>query len=164
MTTRTGPLTVTTPAGVPFIDLERTLDAPRALVLRAYTEPDLLIQWLGPAKYEMRIDHFEARDGGRWRYVHRASDGTEFAFHGVFHGDPSPDGLTQTFEFELWPGHVALDAVRFEEVDGRTIVRTHSTYQSVEARDAMAESGMADGVADGYRRLDELLARLQADA
>ena len=161
MTASLGEMRVTTPEGLPFIDIERTLDAPRALVFRAYTEPELLKQWLGPSKYEMIVERWEVRDGGRYRYIHRAADGTEFAFHGVFHGEPTPEGMTQTFEFELWPGHVALDSVRFEEVDGRTIVRMHSTYQSVEARDGMAEGGMATGVAEGFRRLDELLARLR---
>jgi len=161
MTTSLDQMTVTTPEGLPFIDIERTLDAPRALVFRAYTEPELLKQWLGPSKYEMIVERWEVRDGGRYRYIHRAADGTEFAFHGVFHGEPTPEGMTQTFEFELWPGHVALDSVRFEEVEGRTIVRMHSTYQSVEARDGMAEGGMATGVAEGFRRLDELLARLR---
>jgi len=161
MTASLGEMRVTTPEGLPFIDIERTLDAPRALVFRAYTEPELLKQWLGPSKYEMIVERWEVRDGGRYRYIHRAADGTEFAFHGVFHGEPTPEGMTQTFEFELWPGHVALDSVRFEEVDGRTIVRMHSTYQSVEARDGMAEGGMAAGVAEGFRRLDELLARLR---
>jgi uncharacterized protein YndB with AHSA1/START domain len=161
MTASLDQMSVTTPAGLPFIDIERTLDAPRALVFRAYTEPELLKQWLGPAKYEMIVERYEVRDGGRWRYIHRADDGTEFAFHGVFHGEPTPESMTQTFEFELWPGNVALDNVRFEEVDGRTIVRIHSTYQSLEARDGMIEGGMASGVAEGFRRLDELLARLR---
>ncbi len=79
MTASLDEMTVTTPAGLPFIDIERTLDAPRALVFRAYTEPELLKQWLGPAKYEMIVERYEVRDGGRWRYIHRADDGTEFA-------------------------------------------------------------------------------------
>ena len=161
MTASLSEISVSTPEGLPFIDIERTLDAPRALVFRAYTEPDLLKQWLGPSKYEMTVERYEVRDGGRWRYIHRAADGTEFGFHGVFHGEPTPEAMTQTFEFELWPGHVALDSIRFDEVDGRTVVRIHSTYQSVEARDGMAEGGMATGVAEGFRRLDELLARLR---
>ena len=58
------------PAGVPFIDITREFDAPRDLVFKAYTEPELLVQWLGPRKYTMTIDEYEPRDGGRWRYVH----------------------------------------------------------------------------------------------
>jgi uncharacterized protein YndB with AHSA1/START domain len=152
------------PDGVPFIDVSREFAAPRDLVYRAYTEPDLLVQWLGPRKYEMVIDELDVRAGGRWRYLHRDDAGNEFAFHGVFHGDQSPDGMVQTFEFEGAPGHVSLEKLVLEERDGRTIARTHSVYQSVEARNAMVESGMESGMNDGFDRLDELLARLTATA
>ena len=148
------------PAGIPFIDVSREFDAPRELVFRAYTDPELLVQWLGPRKYEMVIDRYEAEAGGTWRYIHRDEAGNEYAFHGVFHGDPSPDGFVQTFEFEGAPGHVSLDKLVLEERDGRTIARTHSVYQSVEARNAMVDAGMAEGMNDGFDRLDELLGRL----
>jgi uncharacterized protein YndB with AHSA1/START domain len=151
---------ISTPEGTPFIDVTRVFDAPRDLVYRAYTEPDLLVQWLGPRKYEMVIEEFDARAGGRWRYIHRDTDGNAYGFHGVFHGDPSPDGMTQTFEFDGAPGHVSLETLVLEEHDGRTTARTHSVYQSVEARNAMVESGMAEGMNDGFARLDELLERL----
>ena len=149
------------PAGVPFIDITREFDAPRDLVFRAYTEPDLLVQWLGPRQYTMTIDTYEPRDGGRWRYIHSDADGNAWGFHGVFHGEQTPDGMLQTFEFEGAPGHVALESLTFEERDGKTTARTHSVYQSVEARDAMVESGMEGGVNDGFDRLDELLAKLR---
>ena len=148
------------PAGVPFIEMTREFDASRDLVFRAYTDPELLVQWLGPRAYTMTIDTYEPRDGGKWRYVHSDADGNAWGFHGVFHGEQTPDGMLQTFEFEGAPGHVSLERLTLEERDGRTIARTHSVYQSVEARDAMVESGMEDGVNDGYERLDELLARL----
>jgi uncharacterized protein YndB with AHSA1/START domain len=149
------------PAGVPFIDITREFDAPRDLVFRAYTDPDLLVQWLGPRQYTMTIDTYEPRDGGRWRYIHSDADGNAWGFHGVFHGEQTPDGMLQTFEFEGAPGHVALESLTFEERDGKTTARTHSVYQSVEARDAMVESGMEGGVNDGFDRLDELLAKLR---
>lgn len=155
---------ITAPDGVPFIDTSREFAAPRALVFRAYTEPDLLVQWLGPGKYEMVVEEYDVRAGGRWRYVHRDDEGNEYGFHGVFHGDPSPDGMVQTFEFEGAPGHVALDQLVLEDRGGRTVAHTHSVYQSVEARDAMVESGMAEGMNEGYERLDELIARLSAPA
>jgi uncharacterized protein YndB with AHSA1/START domain len=108
----------------------------------------------------MRVDRFELRDGGTWRYTHRDADGAEFGFHGVFHGTPSPEGILQTFEFEGAPGHVSLDSLTFEERGARTLVRIHSVHQSVEARDAMIQSGMEGGLNEGYERLDELIARL----
>jgi uncharacterized protein YndB with AHSA1/START domain len=95
----------------------------------------------------------------RNRYIHK--DGAnEWGFHGVFHGDLTPGGMTQTFEFEGAPGHVSLDKLTLEERDGRTIARTHSVYQSVEDRNAMVESGMEEGMNDGFDRLDDLLAKL----
>ena len=155
-----GKTRITAPPGQPYIDIEREFNAPRELVHRAYLEPELITQWLGPRKYEMVIDAWDVRDGGRWRYVHRGDAG-EFGFHGVFHGEPSPDGFTQTFEFEGAPGHVSLERLTLEERDGTTIARTHSVFQSVEARDAMVASGMAEGLNEGFDRLDAVLAGLR---
>ena len=148
------------PAGVPFIDISREFDAPRDLVFRAYTEPELLVQWLGPRKYTMTIDRWDVRDGGTWRFVHSDDQGNAWGFHGVFHGEQTPDGMLQTWEFEGAPGHVSLEKLTLEERDGHTIVRNHAVYQSMEARDAMIESGMEDGVNDGFDRLDDLLASM----
>ena len=149
-------LQVTAPSGVPQVITTRQLDAPRELVFRAFTDPDLLVQWLGPRKYTMTIERYEVRDGGRWRYTHTDADGNAYGFHGVFHGAPTLDGAVQTFEFELAPGNVSLDTVTFEEKDGGTLVRTNSIFQSVAARDAMVGGGMADGMEEGYERLEEL--------
>lgn len=156
-------LKVTAEPGVPQVFTERTFDAPRELVFRAFIEPDLLVQWLGPRQYTMTIDRFDARDGGSYRYVHADDAGNAFGFHGVFHGEPSPDGFVQTFEFEGAPGNVSMDTLTLEERDGKTTVRTNSVFQSVEARDAMVQSGMAEGMNDGYDRLEELVAKLVAN-
>jgi uncharacterized protein YndB with AHSA1/START domain len=156
-------LQITADPGVPQVLTSRELNAPRDLVYRAFTEPELLAQWLGPRKYTMTVERFEPRDGGTWRYIHSDEAGNAYGFHGVFHGDPSPEGIVQTFEFEGAPGHVSLDTVTFEEHDGSTTVRTNSLFQSVEARDAMVASGMGDGMSQGYERLDELVAKLAAN-
>ena len=148
---------VTAEPGVPQVLTEREFDARRELLYRAFTEPDLLTQWLGPRQYTMKVDHFDLRDGGSYRYLHVGDDGTAHGFHGVFHGEPSLDGMVQTFEYEGVPGHVSLDTVTFEERGGTTVVRTNSVFQSVEDRDGMVQSGMADGMNEGYDRLDELL-------
>ena len=149
------------PAGVPFIDISREFDAPRDLVYKAYTDPQLLVQWLGPRKYKMTIDTWEPRDGGKWRFVHSDDQGNAWGFHGVFHGDQTPDGMLQTFEFEGAPGHVSLESLTLAERDGKTIVRNHAVYQSIEARDAMIAGGMEDGMNDGFDRLDDLLDTLR---
>jgi len=157
-------LQITAEPGVPQVITSRTFDAPRDLVFRAFIEPDLLVQWLGPRKYTMTIDHLDVRDGGSWRYVHSDDQGNAFGFHGVFHGEPSPDGFVQTFEFEGAPGHVSMDTLTLEERNVKTTVRTNSVFQSVEARDAMVQSGMAEGMNDGYERLAELMAKLIANS
>ena len=154
---------ITAEPGVPQVLTVRTFNAPRDLVFRAFTDPDLLVRWLGPRKYTMTIERYEVRDGGTYRYVHADDAGNAFGFHGVFHGEPSPDGFVQTFEFEGAPGHVSMDTLTLEEHDGKTTVRTNSLFQSVEARDAMVRNGMAEGMNEGYDRLDELLAKLVAD-
>jgi len=147
--------------GMPQVVITREFDAPRELLFRAYTDPELLVQWLGPRRMTMTIDRFDARDGGTWRYIHRDADGNEAAFHGVFHGTPSlDDGIVQTFEYEGAPGHISLETLTFEEHDGKTLVRTNAVFQSIADRDAMIESGMESGVNEGMERLDELLARL----
>jgi len=156
-------LQITAEPGVPQVLTSREVDAPRDLVFRAFTEPELLAQWLGPRKYTMTVDRYDARDGGSWRYRHTDDAGNEYAFHGVFHGDPSPEQMVQTFEFEGAPGHVSLDTLSLEEHDGRTTIRSNSLFQSVEARDAMVSAGMGDGMSQGYERLDELLEKLAAD-
>jgi len=151
---------VTAEPGTPYIDFTREFDAPRDLLFRAHTDPELLVQWLGPRRLTMVIDRYDVEDGGKWRYIHRDQDGTEYGFHGVFHGTPSPDGMVQTFEFEGAPGHVSLDWLTFEERDGRTVLHGHSVFQSVQARDAMVQSGMEGGLSEAYERLDELIPKL----
>ena len=157
-------LQVTAEPGVPQILTSRKVDAPRGLVFRAFTDPELLVQWLGPRRLTMEIDRYDVRDGGSWRYVHKEADGTEYGFHGVFHGEPSPDGFVQTFEFEGYPGHVQLDTATLEERDGTTTIRTNSVFQSIEDRDGMLQSGMEAGMKEGFERLDDVLAKLVANS
>lgn len=159
-----GKTQISAPAGVPFVDIAREFNAPRELIYRAYSEPDLVKQWLGPRQLEMIIEEWDSRDGGSYRYIHRDPAGAEYAFHGVFHST-AIDNMVQTFEFEGVPGHVALDQLTFEDLGGgRTMVRTHSVYQTVEDRDGMVQSGMAEGVNDGFDRLEELLERMAVPA
>jgi uncharacterized protein YndB with AHSA1/START domain len=150
---------ITAPAGLPYVDIEREFAAPRRLVYRAYSEPELIKQWLGPHKYEMDIERWDEHG---YRYVHRDPQGNEFGFRGVFHGPMTIEGGTQTFEFEGVPGHISMDTLVLEDHGDRTIVRTHSVFQSVEDRDGMVQAGMGGGVTEGYERLDEVLEKLAA--
>jgi uncharacterized protein YndB with AHSA1/START domain len=150
--------------GTPQLTGTRTFRAPPELVYRAWTEPDLLVQWLGPRRLEMRIDHYDVRHGGTWRYLHTEQDGTEHGFRGVFHGTPSLDGIVQTFEYEGAPGHIQLDTTSFERQGHTTVVHLNSVFQTVEARDAMLEHGMEEGWTESLERLDDLLAKMVANA
>lgn len=154
------PLKIEVPEGLPFIEFEREFDAPVEAVFRAHKEPDLVKQWLGPRRYEMDIESYDFKTGGRYRYLHRA-DGEEFAFNGVFHVVRDNEFAIQTFEFEGYPDVVSIESLTFEDLgDGRTRLRGHSVYPSVEARDGMASSGMEGGMNEGYERLDEVLAKV----
>ena len=155
-----GKTRIIAPEGLPYVDIEREFDAPADVVFRAYLEPDLVKQWLGPRKYEVELEKWDARAGGSYRYVH--TDGTNaYGFRGVFHS-MARDNMVQTFEFDGAPGHVSLDTQAIEDLpDGRSRVKVHSIFMSVADRDAMVEAGMGAGVEDGYNRLDELLPTLQ---
>jgi uncharacterized protein YndB with AHSA1/START domain len=154
-------LQMTADPGSHALQVSREFAAPAALLLRAHTEPELMAQWIGPRRLQTRFDRLEARDGGRYRFVQWGEDGTEHAFHGVFHGDPSVEGgIRQTFEYEGAPGHVSFETLTFEEHDGRTTLHATSVFTTVEARDMMLASGMEGGMTEGYERLDELIERL----
>jgi uncharacterized protein YndB with AHSA1/START domain len=155
---------ITAEPGIPMVIITREFDAPRDLVFRAHTDPDLLVRWLGPRDLITTIDRYEARNAGTWRYLQTDAEGNTYGFHGVFHGEPSPDGIVQTFEFEGAPGHVCLQTATMAEHGGKTLLRTASAFQSVEDRDAMVAAGMERGVHDSGERLAELLAGLQASA
>lgn len=157
-TTSTHETQITSDPDVPLVRIVREFDAPPAKVFRAHTDPDLVVQWLGPRSLEMRIDHYDCRTGGSYRYVH-AGGGNEFGFHGCFHEVRPSELMVQTFTFEGQPDGVALEKLVLEDLgDGRTRLTVTSLVDSFEARDAFVASGMEEGVREGYERLDELLA------
>ena len=142
---------------VPTLVITREFDAPPERVFRAYTDPDLVVQWLGPRRMTMRLDRYEARTGGSYRYVHTDEDGTEYGFHGVFHEVRPHTRIAQTFTYEETPDRVSLETVAFEDLGGRTRVCATSLMESFEARDAMLSGGAEGGVREGHERLDALL-------
>ena len=95
----------------------------------------------------------EVKPGGYWRFVQHNAQGEEFAFHGAFHSIEAPSRLVQTFEWEGMPGHVSLDTLTLEEKDGKTLLTSHSVFQSVADRDGMMATGMEEG---GYETMDRL--------
>ncbi len=152
------PTTITTLSDTE-VRIERTFDAPRELVWEAYTDPELLTEWLGPRRLTMTVQEMDVRTGGSYRYTHRDDDG-EYVFFGEFREVVPPKLLVQTFQFEGNDHPPSVDRVEFEELDGdRTRIVVTATLDSIESRDAMLQSGMERGVSEGYEKLDELLAR-----
>ncbi len=138
----------------------REFNAPREMVFKAYTDPKLLVQWMGPKDLTMKIEKMDVKSGGSYRYTHTDSSGNEFGFHGVVHEVLKPQRVIQTFEFEGLPesGHVVMETTKFEELPGkRTRVTTQSVFQSIADRDGMVQSGMERGVVDSHDRLDAIL-------
>ncbi|GAB2567154.1 SRPBCC family protein [Kribbella endophytica] len=146
--------------GVPLVLITREFNAPRRLLFRAYTEPDLVARWLGPAGLTLTVNQLDPRHGGRWRWTHYDSDGKGFVFHGLYHGTPSPERIVQTYEFELHPGVVYLNTITFEETDGGTTLRQSTVFPTVEDRDVYVEGGMELGIRASMDQLDALVAQL----
>ncbi|MBT2517574.1 SRPBCC family protein [Streptomyces sp. ISL-90] len=155
----TNPVTITAPEGLPFIDIEREFDAPVAALFNAHRDPELVKQWLGPRGYDMDVERWDFTSQGGYRYVHTNPEGESYAFNGVFHSVRENEFAIQTFEFEGYPDVVSIESMTFEDLgNGRTRLKVHSAYPSVEARDGMIQSNMEQGVREGYERLDELVA------
>jgi uncharacterized protein YndB with AHSA1/START domain len=146
-------------ADVPLVRITREFDAPPDKVFRAHTDPELVAQWLAPRRHDMRIDHYDCRTGGSFRYVH-SSGGHDHGFRGCFHEVRPAELIVQTFTYEGFPDGVALERLVFEDLgDGRTRLASTSLVDSFEGRDAVLSSGMEEGLRECHERLDELLAR-----
>jgi len=164
----TNPTQIIAEPGKQEVFIIREFDAPRELVFQAHAEPQLLLQWLGPRNREMKIDVYDSRSGGSYRYSIYNEAGKKIAsFNGAIHEVTAPERIIQTFEFEGLPerGHVTLDTTLFEELPGgRTKLTIHSVCRSVADRDAMLQSGMETGINEGYSKLDELLEKRDMNA
>jgi uncharacterized protein YndB with AHSA1/START domain len=157
----TNPLTVTAPEGLPFIDFEREFDHPVEKVFRAHHDPDLFRQWIGAGSDDVQLDEFSFTTGGRYRFVQKGEDGVDYGFNGVYHVVRENEFAIQTFEFEGYPDVVSIESLTFERLDGpdggRTRLRGHAVYPTMEARDGMVGSGMEAGMSAGYDQLDTVL-------
>ena len=141
---------------VPIIHLTRHFAATPEQLFRAHTDPALFAQWIGPSAQTTRIDQWDARSGGSFRFV-SSSGGDEYAFHGSFH-EVRPDRIVQTFTYEGDPDGVALETLWFEDLGGgRTRLRVRSLVESFESRDSWLRSGMEIGVNEGHAKLQEMI-------
>ena len=148
-----------TTEGDTVIRMEREFDAPPELVWEAYTDPELLSEWLGPHGTKLAVEA-DVREGGSYRWKEEEA-GIEF--WGEYREVNRPKVLESTFEFSGAPGHGAVDRLELEELDGgRTRLVAISTYESKEDRDAAVASGMEKGVVEGFEKMDSVLERLKS--
>lgn len=160
MNTQVHETSIESDPNVPLVRITRTFTARPNQIFRAHTDPDLVVRWLGPHRHEMRIETWDCRTGGSYRYVH-ASNGNEYWFRGTFHEVRPSETIVQTFTYEGFPDSVALERLILDDLgDGRTLLVVTSLVDSFEARDAFVASGMEAGVREGYERLDDLLAEM----
>jgi uncharacterized protein YndB with AHSA1/START domain len=144
---------------LPIIRLTRDFKATPAQLVRAHTDPEIFVRWVGPNGLATKVVEWDARDGGSWRYV-ASHDGEEYGFRGCFHRI-TDDCVVQTFTFEGMPDDVALETMTFEDLgNGYTRLHAQSLVDSFEGRDAWLSSGMEVGVHDGYAKLDAVLETL----
>jgi uncharacterized protein YndB with AHSA1/START domain len=138
------------------IRTERTFDAPRDKVWRAYTDATTIAKWWGSG-YEVSVELFEVKPGGHWRFVlHRGRE--QYGVGGEFRDVKAPERLVLTLEWSELPGIVADCTVTFENADAnRTRVVMLAHYQSKEERDAMLRAAVQPGLNGGYDALDEVL-------
>ena len=156
-------LTVSTPSDRQIV-MTRVFDAPRDLVFEAHTSCEHMSNWWGPRKYEVTSCEVDFRPGGTWRIVHRGPEGEIPGFRGEFREIERPERIVWTFEWEGMPGHVSVETLTLEEQDGKTMLTATSVFDTVEDRDGMIQSGMEDGAAETYDRLDEYLDVLKGRA
>ena len=156
-----GSLTVTTPSDRE-IALTRRFDAPRSLVFEALTKPDLIRRWLvGPDGWTMVVCEIDLRVGGAYRYVwEHIADGARMGMGGVYREIVPPRRIVTTERFdESWYPGEGIGTIELLEYEGKTTLTMTLLYESREARDVVLKSPMEQGVAAGYDRLAELLAK-----
>ena len=158
-----GSAVVTLP-GETQIHVTRDFNAPKDLVYRALTEPDLIRRWWNAKRGEVTVCDVDLKVGGGWRYVMVTNDGTEVAFHGTFR-EIAPNERIVTTEIYEMPGltddDAAVNTMTLTENDGRTTMTLLSEHPSKESRDAVIASGMEAGMQDAYDLLEEVAISLR---
>jgi uncharacterized protein YndB with AHSA1/START domain len=141
--------------------ITREFDAPRHLVYRAWTEPELVRRWWTANRGEMTVAEIDLRVGGTWRYVMVTPDGLEVAFHGEYRELVPNERIVSTEVYEGMPDAQAVDTLTLAEGGGRTTLRLLVQHSSKEHRDAHIESGMEDGLQDALDLLEQVAGSLR---
>ena len=143
------------------LTMSRVFDAPRELVWKVCTDPELVPRWWGLRNVTTIVDTMEVKVGGAWRYTQKDAEGNEYAFNGVYKEVEPPERLTYTFEFEPMAGHISTETITFEELpDGKTKITARTTFDTLEDLEGMLQSGMEGGAVEAWDRLEEVLAKV----
>jgi uncharacterized protein YndB with AHSA1/START domain len=160
----TGTLKVET-RGDREIVMTRVFDAPRELVFRALTTPELLKRWFGPHGWTLAECEIDLRVGGAWRFFSKGPNGRTMGMRGVYRVIAPPERLEYTESFDEWPQQgSALITITLAERNGRTTLTGVSLAPSREVRDAVIATGMEHGAAETYDRLADMLHALEESA
>jgi uncharacterized protein YndB with AHSA1/START domain len=141
--------------------IRREFDAPKHLVFKAWTTPELVSRWWPGRRGKMATAEIDLRVGGAWRYVMDAQGGFEVAFHGEYREIVPNERLVYTEIYEGAPeAGAVVNVVTFTEVDGRTLLESLTQCPSKEVRDAIIDSGMEGGMQEGMDLLEEIAIEL----
>ena len=151
--------TVTLPTDERIL-ITREFDAPRHLVYKAWTTPELVKRWWSGKRGAMTVAEIDLRVGGRWRYVMEAEGGFEVAFHGEYREVVPNERIVNTEVYEGMPDGEALNTITFAEADGRTTLTTLVQHTCKEHRDAHINSGMEGGMQESMDLLEQVAVSL----
>ena len=162
MATTSGSAKVTLPADEQIL-ITREFDAPRHLVYKAYTTPELVRRWWSGQRGEVTIAEIDLRVGGKWRYVMNATGDFEVAFNGEYREIVPNERLVMTEAYEGAPPDAGygVNTITFEDLDdGRTLMTMLCEYDSKAVRDMVVESGMEGGAQESLDALEQGAASL----
>ena len=157
-----GTAKVTTPADTEIL-ITREFAAPKHLVFKAWTTPELVMRWWSGHRGQMTLAEIDFRVGGRWRYVMTASGGYEVAFHGEYREIVPDERIVNTEVYEAMPDGEALNIVTFTEAGGRTTLELLTQVESREVRDMILASGMEGGMQEQMDLLEQLAMSMGED-
>ncbi len=164
MAVSSGTATFTLPTDEQIL-ITREFDAPKELVYRAWTTPELVKRWWSAGRGEVTVCEIDLRVGGKWRYVMIAQGGFEVGFHGEYRELVPDERIVSTEVFEGMPdgtgGGEALNTATFTETDGRTTLEILVQHANKEDRDAHINSGMEDGMQDAMDLLEQVAVSLR---
>jgi uncharacterized protein YndB with AHSA1/START domain len=158
--TSSGTATVTLPTDEQIL-ITREFAAPRHLVYKAWTTPELVKRWWSGRRGEVTSAEIDLRVGGTWRYVMVANEGFEVAFHGEFRELVPNERIVSTEVYEGFPDGEALDTLTLTEADGRTTLTILVQHSSKEHRDAHIDSGMEGGMQEAMDLLEQVAVSLR---